>query len=83
MLLFADADGRPTNETPSSYTQPTYYIQIPRSITALKQQDIRLAQAWQIGLRNALLPALEQGYAAISFVEQDGKCWYVLGHMSE
>ncbi len=81
VLLQADANGNPVDRSPSSYSQPIYYVQIPRSITKLKQQDIRRAKAWQMGLRNTIIPAFNQGYAAVSFVDQDGRCWYVLAQM--
>jgi len=63
---------------PTSLTSDTYCIEIPYHISELKKHDKPQAIQWQLTVRQAMLAAFEQGYAARDFIVGDGRCWYVL-----
>jgi predicted GNAT superfamily acetyltransferase len=68
------ADGRtPLVHSPDD-TAPGRLVQVPASIDALRREDSGLARDWRHAVRDALLPALEQGWRV--GVARGG--WYVL-----
>jgi predicted GNAT superfamily acetyltransferase len=63
---------------PDALTEPRYYVEIPKSIATLKQNDLELAQEWQLVVRQAITHSLSQGYIVSGFINQDNRCWYVV-----
>lgn len=57
-----------------------YYVEIPRTISSLKQTHLSLAQEWQLAVRKAIIHMLSKGYIVSGFVNKDNRCWYVLTH---
>lgn len=75
-LLEAGADGQPIiNGKPHA---KWHRVQVPSDVEALKQQNMSLALAWRMALREVLMGAFEQGYQAIDFLKADKKNYYYL-----
>jgi predicted GNAT superfamily acetyltransferase len=57
-----------------------YRAEIPYHWVQLKRNDQALALVWLESLREALIPAFENGYWAVDFVHdrEHERCWYVL-----
>jgi predicted GNAT superfamily acetyltransferase len=77
-LLYSDADGQPHTRQLSALTARWYFAEIPYHLAALKSENIQRAKEWQLMLREVLSAAFAQGYVAVGFVEDGGRCWYVL-----
>lgn len=77
-LLQSDAQGLPITTIPQSLDAPSYAVEIPYDINALKRSAINRAIAWQAALGEVLGHAFQKGYIARDFVVQEGRCWYIL-----
>jgi predicted GNAT superfamily acetyltransferase len=78
-LLYADANNMPQIRQHRSLSADWYFIQIPYHIGTLKRSNIALAKEWLAGVRQTMQVALSQGYAALDFVSEGERCWYVMG----
>ncbi len=76
-LLTQCADHTP-HQTVHPPTERYHFVEIPADINRLKKQDMDLALAWRLALRDVMVNTLEQGYQVVDFVTQDGRSWYVL-----
>ena len=79
-LVYVGADGKLQSTQPAQFDAALYAIQIPRDIAALKERDIKGAQAWQLQLRGALRAAFAAGYHISAFARADA-CWYLLSRL--
>jgi len=59
-------------------TAEWYALPIPYDFATLKKHDREQALEIRLTIRAALQRAFGQGYSAVDFVRQDGRCWYVL-----
>ncbi len=53
-------------------------LEVPASISALRERDPQLALAWRLATRQAFLRCFREGYAAVDFVREGGRGFYVL-----
>lgn len=77
-LVFVDSRGALRCKVPASLDKAQYAIEIPHSIAALKDDDIKRAQTWQLHVRDAITSLLEAGYHVSDFVRADGSSWYLM-----
>lgn len=59
-------------------TTQTMRLEIPAQFFMLGKNNPSLARDWQTAVREALSEAFAHGFAAVDFIRQDGRCWYVL-----
>lgn len=78
-LVLADSQGQPIQQTRS--TQPYHFIEIPPDIARLKRDNMALARAWQLAVRQAMQKAFAQGYTAVKFISHKDRYFYVLKHL--
>lgn len=71
-------NGRPP-ETTKSVSEPTHFVQIPRSIQALKARDLPLALAWRLHTRQLFTDLFANNYTVSDFIFQQGKAFYLVG----
>lgn len=77
-LLWADEQGRLIEPETLALTDDHYRVEIPYDRAALHQSNRDKLVAWQMALQRVLQTAFAQGYAAVDFEAQDGRCWYVI-----
>ncbi len=53
-------------------------LEIPSSLVALRERDAEAALAWRLATREAFLRCFAQGYAAVDFIRQQDRGFYVL-----
>lgn len=53
-------------------------LEVPPSLRALLERDPQLALSWRLAVRQAFLRCFREGYAAVDFVRQGGRGFYVL-----
>ncbi len=58
-------------------------LEVPGSIAALRSRDLQLALAWRLATREAFLACFRAGYAAVDFVREGGRGFYVLERRHE
>ncbi|MBA3874722.1 MAG: GNAT family N-acetyltransferase [Anaerolineae bacterium] len=78
-LLYSDDDGQTHLQLPTEWNSDHYFAEIPFQLAKLKRENIQQAQAWQVALRQAMIPALAAGYKAVDFADDGKRCWYILG----
>ena len=76
-LISADHD-QPVLNLPCDLSDPTYVIEIPFDLAALKKTSPEYARAWRLALREALQAAFAKGYSATDFTDITGRWCYVL-----
>ena len=76
-LLLAFEQGQLKTASPEGQSA-RLYIEIPPDLAALKQQQLELAQAWQLAMRDAFLKAFAAGYHARTMITAAGRYWYEL-----
>lgn len=77
LLIVPDADGLPTLQA-AQWDQASYAVPVPNDLTALRRQNFAAVLAWRIAVREAMLAAMAQGYAAVDFVRQGDQSVYWL-----
>ncbi len=77
LLLLESRDGSPNSGNLSDCEDVTG-IEIPASLTALKQQDPSLALEWRLAVRDSFVAAFDRGYRAVAFTFVDDRPVYVL-----
>jgi len=63
---------------PNSLADTSYFIEIPKTISTLKQTHLSLAQEWQLAVRKAITHILARDYIITGFVDRGNRCWYVI-----
>jgi predicted GNAT superfamily acetyltransferase len=53
-------------------------LEIPAQFFVLGRDNPVLARTWQTALREILTDVFAQGFAAVDFIREGGRCWYVL-----
>jgi len=53
-------------------------LEIPAQFLRLGRENPTLARAWQTALLETLTEAFAAGFAAVDFIREDGRYWYVL-----
>jgi predicted GNAT superfamily acetyltransferase len=59
-------------------TGPRVRVEVPPSVGLLRERDPELALLWRLAVRQAFLRCLREGYAAVDFVREGGRGFYVL-----
>ncbi|MCC6803645.1 MAG: hypothetical protein IT319_12250, partial [Anaerolineae bacterium] len=77
LLVALDAHDVPVAQA-AQWDRPRYAVPVPTDIAALRQTNRDVALAWRLAVREAMLAAFEQGYAAVDFVKQDDQYVYLL-----
>ena len=62
---------------PAQSSDNQFGIEIPADIAALKRDDLKRAQQWQLYVRAAMTELLAAGYIVSGFIRQGDKAWYV------
>ncbi len=82
-LLQMDENGQPVvDTTPFSLPEQPCLVEIPYDLVQLKRDSLQAARIWQLALRRVLANAFSRGYAAVDFVVEKERCWYVLRALS-
>ncbi len=53
-------------------------LEVPASISVLRERDPELALAWRLATRQAFLRCFREGYVAVDFAREGGRGFYVL-----
>ncbi len=77
LLVCPDANGLPATQV-SQWDQAAYAVPVPTDLPTLRRSNPDAVLAWRIAVRDALVAAFEQGYAAVDFVKQDDQYVYLL-----
>lgn len=77
-LIRLGDDGRLYINPSLSLSYKTYFIEIPYDVMALKQADLPKANEWLMALRQLMQEMFRRDYAAVDFIVQGRRCWYVL-----
>lgn len=77
-LLYSDDEGKPHVRDPLVVGSKWHFIEIPYQLAALKRDNVELAKAWQLGVRQAMQTAFAAGYVAVDFAQDEKRCWYVV-----
>jgi predicted GNAT superfamily acetyltransferase len=77
LVLYTDGQ---LHSMPFDASFPRLYVEIPPDLAALKRTNLKLAQQWQLALRDAFTAAFAERYFAQRIATSpDGRQWYVLG----
>lgn len=74
-VLEADGDRPGPMQRPGA---PTLRLEVPASLSQLRQRDPEAPLAWRLATREAFLRCFAEGYAAVDFVRGEGRGFYVL-----
>jgi predicted GNAT superfamily acetyltransferase len=77
LLLRADERGYPIDTVPD-WDHDWLTAAVPADLEALRKTDRAAVLAWRLALREALMPAFEQGYTAYDFTRNQGLYIYHL-----
>lgn len=73
LILQVQQDGQPSTITPAWNTQQTLWAEVP-----WEEPTEALRPAWRLSLREALYPALQNGYTLTGLAKANGRAFYVL-----
>lgn len=82
-LVKCNLDNTPQVHLIDTLEDDLYFVEIPHNITAIKRTDIRLAKSWQLAIRQAVIPAIQQGYLVVDFARDNNRGWYILAQAKE
>lgn len=81
-LIYVDDQNVVRNHIHDQFEADTYCVEIPYNIAQLKQDDMELAQTWQIYARTVITSLLAAGFAITEFLSDGTRCWYVLQRLN-
>jgi len=81
-LVYLSDDLDVVYNMPNNLADISYYIEIPRTLSSLKQTHLSLAQEWQLAVRKAITYILSKGYIISGFVDHGNRSWYVITRAS-
>jgi predicted GNAT superfamily acetyltransferase len=63
---------------PAADSHTYHFVEIHPHLKQLREQNFTIMQQWQLKIRETLQTMFARGAVLVDFIQQDGRCWYVL-----